>query len=464
MRFPNHLLNQVSFTAELRGVFAEVSQRLSLLSLRELCKNSARLCGENTLHAAIRLGTLSALLFACCLASIAQSDKPFLTSELIFPLEHWHNHASMVVECPNGDLLVCWFHGSGERTADDVKVEGARLRKGAKTWSPRFTMADTPNYPDTNCTMFIDPQGRLWLLWPTILANTWESALMKYKIASRYQQDGPPQWEVSEVLHVTPGDDFAQAVNAQMDEWEKTSPLSPEAPKETLQAYIKRMRQLASDKLARRLGWMTRAHPFVLDGKRLIVPLYSDGFSFSLMAITDDWGKSWRVSNPLIGGGNIQPSIVRRKDGSLYTLMRDNGPAPKRLHQSESRDGGLTWSPVTDSALPNPGAGAEIINLRSGKWALIYNDTERDRNQLAVALSDDEGQTWKWKRYLEQDPPGPEAGRFHYPSLIQARDGSLHATYSYHLNRKDLEKDVEGKLRSKAIKHAHFNEAWLMQQ
>ena len=208
---------------------------------------------------------------------------------------------------------------------------------------------------------------------------------------------------------------------------------------------------------------MTRAHPFVLDNKRLIVPLYSDGFSFSLMAITDDWGKSWRVSNPLIGGGNIQPSLVKRQDGSLYTLMRDNGPAPKRLHQSESRDGGLTWSPVTDSALPNPGAGAEIINLRDGKWALIYNDTERDRNQLAVALSDDEGQTWKWKRYLEQDPPSPAAGRFHYPSLMQARDGSLHATYSYNLNRKDLEKDADGNLRSKTIKHAHFNEAWVMQ-
>ena len=29
-----------------------------------------------------------------------------MTSELIFPLEHWHNHASMIVEAPNGDLLV----------------------------------------------------------------------------------------------------------------------------------------------------------------------------------------------------------------------------------------------------------------------------------------------------------------------------------------------------------------------
>ena len=58
-------------------------------------------------------------------------DRPFLDTELVFPLEHWHNHASMVVELPGGDLLVCWFHGSGERTADDVVIRGARLRKGA---------------------------------------------------------------------------------------------------------------------------------------------------------------------------------------------------------------------------------------------------------------------------------------------------------------------------------------------
>ena len=112
----------------------------------------------------------------------AQSARPaFLESEFIFPLEHWHNHASMIVELPDGDLLVCWFHGSGERTADDVVVRGARLRKGERTWSDPFLLADTPGYPDTNATMFVDPKQRLWLMWPTILANEWHTALMKYK-------------------------------------------------------------------------------------------------------------------------------------------------------------------------------------------------------------------------------------------------------------------------------------------
>jgi predicted neuraminidase len=394
--------------------------------------------------------------------SVAPAAAPFHQAELIFPLEHWHNHASSIVECPNGDLLVCWFHGSGERTADDVKIEGARKRKGAAGWSPRFTMADTPGYPDTNCAMFIDPRGRLWLLWPTILANEWHTALMKYKISARYQGDGPPQWDVSEVLHVTPGPEFEETVKRYLDALEARLDSEPEARRETLRQYLARQRKNAADKLFRRLGWMTRAHPFVLDRGRLIVPLYSDGFSFSLMAITDDWGETWHTSAPLVGAGNIQPSIVRKKDGTLYTLMRDNGPPPKRLHLSQSHDGGETWSPVADSDLPNPGSGAEVIALRNGHWVLVYNDTEQGRHSLAVAISDDEGQSWKWRRHLESQRPGPAAGAFHYPSLIQARDGTLHVTYSFHLSSQSAARDAEGRPRHKAIKHAHFNEEWVM--
>lgn len=389
-------------------------------------------------------------------SSSSADTQPFLTSELIFPLEHWHNHASMIVECPNGDLLVCWFHGSGERTADDVKVEGARKRNGHKEWSERFTMADTPGYPDTNCTMFIDPQGRLWLLWPTILANEWHTALMKYRISSDYLNDGPPNWEISEVLHVTPGEEFQKRTEEYLTRVERMLGTTPALTEERLNQYIAKIRRQASDKLSRRLGWMTRAHPFVLDQQRLIVPLYSDGYSFSLMAISDDWGKTWRTSTPLTGAGNIQPSIVRRKDGSLYTLMRDNGPAPKRLHQSESRDRGETWSEVTDSDLPNPGSGAEITSLSNGDWVLISNDTESGRHSLAVQISDDEGKSWKWKRHIERAERG--TAEFHYPSIIQAKDGTLHATYSYHLRETD---PAGNRVSKKSIKHAHFNVAWI---
>jgi predicted neuraminidase len=401
-----------------------------------------------------------------CFATSAAipAEPPLYESELIFPLEHWHNHASCIVETPEHDLLVCWFHGSGERQADDVIIEGARLRAGEKTWSARFLLADTPGYPDGNPCMLIDPQKRLWLLHTTILAHTWESALLKYRISRDYQNDGPPRWESSEVLHVTPEPEFAKEVQKRLPLAEaqvRGMTLNDQQRREA-QDFLEAMRQHASDLLYCRLGWMTRAHPLVLGGSRLIVPLYHDGFSFSLMVISDDWGHTWHTSAPLIGAGNIQPSLALRQDGSLYTLMRDNGPPPKRLAQSDSHDRGETWSPVTDSPLPNPGAGAEIITLRNGHWVLISNDTERGRHSLAVQISDDEGRTWKWKRHLENVPSGPEAGSYHYPSIIQAHDGTLHASYSFHLNRRDLPKDVDGDPAAKSIKHAHFNEAWGM--
>ena len=419
----------------------------------------------------INLRRLMALLVLLQVTAVRESswaaprtaETPFLDSEIIFPLEGWHNHGSCIVEAPNADLLVCWFHGSGERTADDVKIEGSRLRPGTRKWSPRFTMADTPGYPDTNCAMFIDPQGRLWLLWPTILANEWHTALMKYRISSDYRRAGAPRWDVSEVLHVTPGLEFEKAVSNYVDKAQATlsGPSNSDATRDRIQNYLEAMRTHADDKLYRRLGWMTRAHPFVLDSSRLIIPLYSDGFSFSLMAITDNWGQTWHTSAPLVGGGNIQPSIVARKDGSLYTLMRDNGPPPKRLHQSESRDRGETWSPVIDSDRPNPGSGAEITSLHNGHWVLISNDTERGRHSLAVQISDDDGRTWKWSRHLELAEP--DAGSFHYPSIIQAKDGTLHASYSYHLASKGLPLDSTGRPAAKSIKHAHFNEAWVQQ-
>jgi predicted neuraminidase len=408
---------------------------------------------------------LLALATATLLAQPAV-DAPFLESEIVFPLETWHNHASMIVEAPNGDLLVCWFHGSGERTADDVVIRGARLTRGARTWSAPFLLADTPAYPDTNATMFVDPRQRLWLMWPTILANEWHTALMKYRISSDYQRDGAPTWDVSDVMHVTPGDEFKTTVDRELDRLTAGRTLQPAE-----QQYVDKLRKDAGDKLTRRLGWMTRAHPFVLGGTRLIVPLYSDGFSFSLMNISDDWGATWHTSAPLVGFGNIQPSLALKTDGTLVAYMRDNGPPPKRLHVSESRDRGETWSAVRDTDLANPGSGAEVRALANGHWILLHNDLEQGRWSLAVSLSEDEGKTWPWKRHLERDMETQDAtqrGEYHYPSIIQARDGSLHATYSYFIAPARAQKAPDdqpappgNRLMRKSIKHAHFNEAWI---
>ena len=90
------------------------------------------------------------------LATGALAAEGKIDGQLIFPLEHWHNHGSCIVECPNGDMLVCWFHGSGERREDDVEILGARWVKETNKWTDPFPMADTPGFPDTNCCMIIE--------------------------------------------------------------------------------------------------------------------------------------------------------------------------------------------------------------------------------------------------------------------------------------------------------------------
>src|SRR5688572_5674732 len=152
------------------------------------------------------------LLLVAAFAVIPLKLPEVPDSRLIFALDPKHNHGSCIIELPNGDLLACWYSGSGERSADDVQIMGARFRKGAKAWSEPFQMADTPGFPDCNPCMIVDQRNRLWLIWPTILDNRWESALLKYRSSGDFQQRyGPPRWDRDGIVHLKPGPEFQQA-------------------------------------------------------------------------------------------------------------------------------------------------------------------------------------------------------------------------------------------------------------
>ena len=369
------------------------------------------------------------------------ATAPMLQSEIIFPMEHWHNHSSSIVELPNGDLLACWFHGSGERTADDVVIMASRKPRSTGVWTKPFLLADTPNYPDTNPVLYVDKRTRLWLFWPVILAHKWESALMKFKVSADYMQpDGPPVWHRSDNLLLAP-----KNMGLRVEQWL--------GKKDTPKA--KKLLELAKDEQFSRLGWFTRTHPVELPTGRMLVPLYSDGYSMSLMGISDDGGDTWSASEPIVGDGNIQPAVVRKSNGDLVAYMRDNGPPPQRVHRSESKDQGLTWTPTVDTDLPNPGSSVETIQTREGYWVMVGNDTERGRHSLLVRVSADEGKTWKWQKHLELGAVG--SGSFHYPSAIQAADGTIHVTYSVFNN------DPKAGEERKTIKHARFNWQWVQQ-
>jgi predicted neuraminidase len=377
-------------------------------------------------------------MIAFLLASAAA--EPQYSAELVFPLRQEHNHAPGIVECPNGDLLVSWYRGSGERSSDDVAVYGARKKHGESEWSEAFLMADLPGFPDCNTCMMIDRKQRLWLFWPTIIANTWESCLTNYRVSRDYSGDGAPRWERNGLVLLKP-DDFSAEGDAQLAGLvEKYKSFLSDRLREEIEVGRQKMR----DKLYQRLGWQPRCKPTVLPSGRILLPLYTDTFSISIMAVSDDDGDTWYASKPLLGFGAIQPAVLRRESGELVAYMRENG-VTDRVRMATSTDDGITWGPVTATDLPNPGSGLDGVRLENGHWLLVYNDTVSGRNSLAVSISDDEGKTWKWTRHLEKHAQGG----YHYPSVIQGRDGTIHAVYSYF---------VEG---GKSMKHAAFNEAWV---
>jgi predicted neuraminidase len=288
----------------------------------------------------------------------------------------------------------------------------------------------------------LDKHGALWLFWPVILANSWESCITHYQVATRPAGDGPPTWDRHGGILLKP-DDFGPEANRLLDQ---TLAGLGQALSERQQAAIDEAREKLTQKLYQRLGWQPRCKPTVLPSGRILLPLYSDTFSISIMAVSDDDGATWYASKPLIGFGNIQPSVLRRKDGTLVAFMRENGPR-NRVRVCESADDGINWGPVGVADLPNPGSGLDGVMLANGKWLLVYNDTVDGRNSLAVSLSDDEGRTWSRTRHLERQ----ETGSYHYPAVIQGRDGTIHCVYSYF---------VEG---GKSMKHAAFNEAWVLE-
>jgi predicted neuraminidase len=381
------------------------------------------------------------LIFLKAIAVIGFAGaSPQYSAELVFPLHPQHNHAPGIVEFSNGDLLVSWYRGSGERSADDVAVYGARKKKNETAWSDAFVMADTPGFPDCNTCMMVDRSDRLWLFWPTILANSWESCLTNYRVSRDFTGPGSPKWEQNGLVLLKP-DDFGQEADAKLDELLKEN---KSIVTDELREEVSLGRAKVKSKLYQRIGWQPRCKPTVLPSGRILLPLYSDTYSLSIMAISDDDGETWYSSKPLMGFGAIQPTVLRRNNGELVAYMRENGIL-ERVRMSTSKDDGLTWGPVTATELPNPGSGLDGVQLANGHWLLVYNDTTKNRNSLVVSISDDVGKSWKWQRSLEKE----KKGSFHYPAVIQGRDGTIHAVYSYF---------VDG---GKSMKHAAFNEAWV---
>jgi sialidase-1 len=175
--------------------------------------------------------------------------------------------------------------------------------------------------------------------------------------------------------------------------------------------------QLKSGRILLPIARHTRAGESKLEWPGTLMTYYSD-----------DTGVTWRRSQSEFDGRSSdgtritfqEPGLIELKDGRLMMYARTNQGFQ---YASYSSDGGDHWSDPVVTSIISPLSPALIKRIpKTGDLLLVWNNNvnshptdypAHDRSPLNVALSRDDGRTWKNIKTLEHDPNGA----FCYPSV-----------------------------------------------
>jgi len=176
---------------------------------------------------------------------------------------------------------------------------------------------------------------------------------------------------------------------------------------------------------------------------------------------SDDNGGTWQAGE-LLADTLPNPSetyAIERRDGSVLLNIRNEATEHRRAI-SVSANGATGWStPRFDSQLVEPVCMASLIKHPKGGWLFSNPDNleatyvdaaktvNRDRKNLTVQWSGDEGKTWTAKKVLE-------AGLSGYSDLAVTKDGSILCLYE----RGGLDKNI---FRTGRLTVARFSLDWV---
>ena len=193
-------------------------------------------------------------------------------------------------------------------------------------------------------------------------------------------------------------------------------------------------------------------HGIQLRNGRLVVPVWlakaeggAHGKAVVATIFSDDRGATWQrgeiaVPNTATTPGMSESTVAELSDGRVMLVARNHAPAHRKVVVF-SRDGATGWSrPEFAEALPEPICQASLFSYADptapAKSRLLFSGPEsleradgkatpgarRDRQNISVKLSHDDGRSWVATRTLE---PGPSA----YSDLALLPDGTLHCFY-----------------------------------
>ncbi|MBB6324684.1 alpha-L-fucosidase [Algoriphagus iocasae] len=307
--------------------------------------------------------------YAQKLPTVEILDSEFIYETAPFP----SCHASTLVETPEG-ILASWFGGSYERHPD-VSIYTSLLKDGK--WSSPVMVADGVENKD-----FRNPT------WNPVLyrnADTGQIVLF-YK-----EGPNPREWWG---LYKTSEDGGKT--------WSKAIQIPP-----GMLGPVKNKSVTLAD------GTLLHPSSFETNGV----------WSMHVESTTSDI-KNWKKTE--IDNGNfhaIQPTVLFYPNGKLQMLARTQEDV---IGTTWSMDGGKTWSTVESTGLVHNNSGIDAVTLKSGIQLLLCNPIKDGRNKLSLFMSMD-GVNWNEIYVLEDQPKG----EFSYPAIIQAKDGTVHLTYTY---------------------------------
>lgn len=300
-------------------------------------------------------------------------------------------HASTILELPTGELLTAFFGGTAEGRAD-VEIWLARKALDG-TWTAPVSVADG-----------VQSESERFPTWnPVLFQPRADDVMLFYKVAP-----GGHPWTGMVKVSSDDGRNWSDA------------------------------RRLAAGIIG-----PVKNKPIQLDDGTILAGSSTEDNGWRVhVERSTDGGSTWRVIGPLnekAGIGAIQPTLMTYPDGRIQMFCRTRSEHGF-IAQSWSSDGGVSWTPLEPTNLPNNNSGLDAVTLHDGRQLLVYNHSTREqdgmghkgRGILNVALSHD-GATWEAALVLEYlDQPQKQ---FSYPSVIQSQDGLVHIVYTWHRQR-----------------------------
>lgn len=330
-------------------------------------------------------------------------------------------HSATICETTNGDLVSAFFGGTREGHPD-VCIYVCRKEKGSKEWTKPMLAADgilsaTERKACYNPVLYQMENGPLYLFYK-IGKNVadWKGYL-------KTSNDGGKTWSAAQQL---PEGYLGPIKNKIVDvDGKAIAPSSTEVG-----------------------GWKIHFEIAENGGRTIhkVGPLQAEKAVLSQDMLPGSGNEKADVE----GGDNskettiqaIQPSILKHKDGRLQILCRTRNC---KIATAWSSDKGETWTPLSLIDVPNNNSGTDAVTLQDGRHLLIYNNIATPagakkgiRTPLNIAVSED-GVNWKMILTLEDSP----VSQYSYPSIIQGKDGRIHAVYTW---RRQRVKYVELKL------------------